>query len=557
MSKSFWLYITLLLLVGIINIMVYSNFGFWEPWETHYSRVTQEMSNRDTWIYPYYRGKPFLDKPPLLFWVERLGWSIWGQKEWSGRFFVSLISILGVLLFFIILGSIFNKELGFLSSFILLCAPQFVTLSKMVMFDPLFTVFSMLSLASFLKAISEYYKKGKFPLCWSYLIYIFAGFAFLSKAFLSIVIIGGSIFFYLLFNKELLFIKKLKLVQGTTLFLIISLPWVILMYLKFGSEFVDLFIVEAHIRRFLGKLTTVVTFKAPWTDYLYFIFVGLFPASLFLPNSFLFMLKKLQQGENDKILKGIFIFSLFIFTFFSISTTKFYHYILPVLPWSSIIVSSYILDFKNRIIEEAKLNRALYSEIILVVVVGVITFFDFKAQWRGFVDMFNYYYNLPVPENVNFFPYIIVIFIILGLSILFIVGKIDCRRYFIYPLMVAIWFSGLFSGNILIKKLTPHYSFKQIVATYDEKSKREKPLLEFDKWHRGILYYTDDNFHFIARNRNKFKQLLDQHKAVYVVVPYDKVNLFFNLVQEVAPSSIITLEDGTNYRLKLYKVHYQ
>ena len=50
--------------------------------ETRYASVAWEMWSRQDYLVPYLNGVPYHHKPPLLFWLYDLGWSLFGVSEW-------------------------------------------------------------------------------------------------------------------------------------------------------------------------------------------------------------------------------------------------------------------------------------------------------------------------------------------------------------------------------------------------------------------------------------------------------------------------------------------
>ncbi|MCX7945705.1 MAG: glycosyltransferase family 39 protein [Hydrogenophilus sp.] len=53
--------------------------------ETRYLAVAWEMAWRGVWGVPLLEGEPYVQKPPLLFWLWRLGWMVGGVSEWWPR----------------------------------------------------------------------------------------------------------------------------------------------------------------------------------------------------------------------------------------------------------------------------------------------------------------------------------------------------------------------------------------------------------------------------------------------------------------------------------------
>src|SRR5438105_14226948 len=65
---------SLLLLVALPALILYGSLSFhlFEPDEGRYAEIPREMLVRGEWIVPYLQGEPYLDKPPLLYWLVRL-----------------------------------------------------------------------------------------------------------------------------------------------------------------------------------------------------------------------------------------------------------------------------------------------------------------------------------------------------------------------------------------------------------------------------------------------------------------------------------------------------
>ena len=49
--------------------------------ETRYLSVAWDMWQNDNFLVPHLNGAPYSHKPPLLFWLMHLGWSIFGVND--------------------------------------------------------------------------------------------------------------------------------------------------------------------------------------------------------------------------------------------------------------------------------------------------------------------------------------------------------------------------------------------------------------------------------------------------------------------------------------------
>ena len=53
--------------------------------EIYFLDVARAMVERADWLVPYYRGEPFYDKPPLLYWLLATSFDLLGPSLFAGR----------------------------------------------------------------------------------------------------------------------------------------------------------------------------------------------------------------------------------------------------------------------------------------------------------------------------------------------------------------------------------------------------------------------------------------------------------------------------------------
>ncbi|HTJ10397.1 MAG TPA: glycosyltransferase family 39 protein [Dinghuibacter sp.] len=61
-----------------------------------YANISREMLKNGSWLEIYDRGRDYLDKPPMLFWLSALSMRVFGIHDWAYRlpsFFFALLSI--------------------------------------------------------------------------------------------------------------------------------------------------------------------------------------------------------------------------------------------------------------------------------------------------------------------------------------------------------------------------------------------------------------------------------------------------------------------------------
>lgn len=64
--------------------------------ETRYAAVAWEMWRDQHWLYPTLEGDFYAQKPPMLFWLTLVGWSVAGVMDWVPRAIVAAMGLLAM-----------------------------------------------------------------------------------------------------------------------------------------------------------------------------------------------------------------------------------------------------------------------------------------------------------------------------------------------------------------------------------------------------------------------------------------------------------------------------
>ena len=91
-------HLILLLLVGIPFLFLRLGFPFLDPDEGLYASIAREMLTRGDWLVPRVDGIPYLEKPPLYFWLTAGTMAVVGSSEWVVRLWSALSALGSVLL---------------------------------------------------------------------------------------------------------------------------------------------------------------------------------------------------------------------------------------------------------------------------------------------------------------------------------------------------------------------------------------------------------------------------------------------------------------------------
>lgn len=130
--------------------------------ETRYVSVAWEMWLRGDWLVPFKNGEVYAHKPPLLFWLYQLGWSVFGVNDIWPRL-VSPLSALACLWLLSRLAAGLRPdqpEVAITAPWLLAITVLWMFFSTAAMFDVLLTVWALTGVLGIQLAGSGRYGKG-------------------------------------------------------------------------------------------------------------------------------------------------------------------------------------------------------------------------------------------------------------------------------------------------------------------------------------------------------------------------------------------------------------
>ena len=369
----------LILLCYFVFFFNIGNYALMDVDETRYVSMARDMFNTKDFLTLYLNGEYFFEKPPLYFWGECLSFAFFGHvSEFSARFPVSLYGTLCTFLMYFVGKKVVSRRYGLISAIILATTMEFVMLAKFAILDIVVT--TCIGFSVLFGFLTQFVQEKNVKYFW-WLFYIFSGLAVMAKGIPGFVVPFGTMFFVAIFNKSFKKIFKPQyFIVGTLLFLLIVLPWHIVMFKMHDPLFFNEYIMKHHINRFFSS--SEIHRKQPFYFYFLTILWGMFPyvlSALAVGVTKIkdwFTKKSLEISHNDMAQKFLWFNVIgFAFTmlFFSSSSTKLITYILPVYFFTSFIIAyvweDYIFNGKYK--KEINLTVYILGGIfILASVVG-------------------------------------------------------------------------------------------------------------------------------------------------------------------------------------------
>jgi 4-amino-4-deoxy-L-arabinose transferase-like glycosyltransferase len=299
--------------------------------EAMYALIPKEMYASGQWLTPTLNGARYLDKPPLFYWVNLLGYHLFGVSDRVARLPTLVISLGEVWFTYLIGRRLLETRSAWLGGLVLLTSVGFFTLHLQLLTDHL------VSLALVAAICVLVYAEDHPSWLWSVLFMVCLAVGFLSKGFIGLafplLILGG----YAWFRRQPRLLSLVLDPRGWLVFLMLTVPWFWAMERAYPG-FLRHHMVNEQILRFLGRRYPPDIVPFPLPGFWLFLFIWLLPWGLLLPAALYRFWRK--TAWPDQALRGrlLLVWAAIIMVFFSISSTRIEYYSLPALPPLALII---------------------------------------------------------------------------------------------------------------------------------------------------------------------------------------------------------------------------
>ncbi len=321
----------------ICLVILLANLGgaaLFEPDEGRNAEKAREILVLNDWVTPHHNFLPTLDKPMGFYWPVALSFKLFGISEWAARL-PSVLAAMGCLL---LVYRFARRQWGFQaalwSCLVLVTSVEFFLFARLVIFDMSLTFFLALALFSFYSAAAASDPRSR--LMHSAIMYGAMGVGTLLKGPIAVVIPGMVVFVFLLFTRQWGLLARLSVLRGALLYFVIVAPWYIWTEAE-NPGYLRYFLLEEH---FLRYVTPQFNRREGWYYFFLVLAAGFLPWSLLLPQ----MVKNFYRGSFDRANLFLALWTLLPFIFFSLSSSKLPHYILPIFPALALLTGRFIFE---------------------------------------------------------------------------------------------------------------------------------------------------------------------------------------------------------------------
>jgi 4-amino-4-deoxy-L-arabinose transferase-like glycosyltransferase len=301
------------------------------PDEGRYAEIAREMVATGDWVTPRLDGLRYFEKPPLQYWLTAASFEAFDVDEWTARLPGALAGFLTLVVVGCTSARLASPAAGLYAAAALAGSIWMFGMAHIVTLDALLTLWLTLSLCAFLLAQQS---RARW---WMLVAYAAAAGGVLTKGLIALLIPFASLVVYTLVTRDRSPWRKLELVRGLGVLLVLAAPWFVLVSLR-NPEFARFFFVHEHFERFL---TTEHRRTGAW-----WYFVPIFLAGL-LPWTGVFLWRIPHAWRTAAVspagfawAKFCLLWCAFVFVFFSVSGSKLPSYILPMFPAAALVLGA-------------------------------------------------------------------------------------------------------------------------------------------------------------------------------------------------------------------------
>ncbi len=312
--------------VVLLPLLGHRALAMWD--EGIYAEVAREILS-GSWLTLHWNGQPWLEKPPLLFWLTAASFKLFGLGEFQARLPAAFSGIGTVALLHAWLAGWRSRASAWFSTVILLSTYGFLHICRVGETDAPLALAVLLALIG-LSSADEGRRRG----CWIFWV----------GCSLAVMIKGGAATPLFLTAALVLAIDWARLRRdvsticaGACGFLLIVLPWHLAMLHHFGRAFLHEYLGFHVLQR------AAFAIEGHYTHWWFYLFVLLVSA---IPWCAVFPIAAWQALRRPDLrpLRILGIFAIIEIVFFSILRTRLPHYIAPAYPALAGLTGVYLGD---------------------------------------------------------------------------------------------------------------------------------------------------------------------------------------------------------------------
>ncbi len=480
-----------LLLVGLILFFLRLEVpGLMDPDEGRYAEIAREMLLLKDWLIPHLNLLPYLEKPPLVYWLTALSFKVLGFSELAARLPSALCAMGGIILAYGLGQAFWGPAAGMMGALVLATCGGYVAMGRLLTLDMALTFFLNLGVGLGYLALSRE-RRGLWT--WAYLA---LALGVLTKGPVALVL-AAIIWTAAAWSQGRPWLRSWLHPWPLALLVAVSLPWFLGVMIRY-PDFWRFFILEQHLGRYL---TAYIHHQHPFYYYGPILLAFMLPWSLVLPWA---LGRGKIRGNPDRLF--LIIWAATVLIFFTLSRGKLAPYILPALLPLALLVGQSLSELAGRRLAD---SRGLRLSLWVWILLGWLAL--------GLYILPPAFLTPLVLQGALVTPCALLGVAILALTPTF---ALILRR-------VGVLLVGAFLLGVLVfwgmEKVSEQRSPRDLALTLKARWRPEAALVGYRRYSQGISFYSGQIFHIL-----EFPTELDYGRKL---APQN--SLFFRTPEEV------------------------
>lgn len=451
------------------------------PDEGRYPNIAREMLVTHQYITPKLNGVPFLDKPPLYYWLEAASMKLFGINKWAIRLPQALFGLLGCLLVYGFGRRFYSRKVGLLAAILMAVSPLYYFTARYANMDLEIAIWITASLMCFYRFYDSLKYRASPHNYWIYLSAVCAGFGMLTKGLIGLALPALVIFIFLLLQKDLSTLKRLKWIPCIAIVLIICLPWYWAVQAQNPSFFHYFFIYQQFDRFTGGGFNN----QMPVYFYLGILLSGFAPWTFFTLPILRHIVRLRYPYHLPPHTYFLAVWSIVITVFFSIPQSKIISYILPMTPAFMLLIAQGIKKHEANWRLSHKITTGIWN--LLALLAGIVLW-----VLPGHTPKF------PMELSVFFWP-LGSLFIITALLATWLSHQNKVRK------LVCIWIVTMIIFNTVAMSIIPYFDHKPAYKLAQQTKPLIKPnttLISYGGFYEDLPIYFNRRFKIVYHWHN-------------------------------------------------------
>jgi len=322
----------------------------------------------------------------------------------------------------------------------------------------------------------------------------------------------------------------------------VALPWFVQEYVRHGGEFFErLFIHDMYQRAFSHVHDTNKGDDTSFRYYVWQLGYGLFPWSGLCAAGVLYCIGKASIGKTSsaradaaepegegcvELTYFCVLWLLAAYGMFSITGTKYHHYVLPLVPAATLLCGVWCRDALAR---RSDARRALGDAAVALagVAFAVLAGRDLAVSRTGDVEgaarllsLFTYNYSRSWPATLDYSTPLWVFTLAAGaLGLLMLIGRL--RRAAVLGFATLSVLAAAWVVDVYFVQISPHWGQRETIMTYyRRRASPEEPLIAYQLNWKGENFYTGNKIPAFVSSGKRFTEWVESQKKSGVTVMF-------------------------------------